>query len=234
MIRYLDKAGIALAAICALGAAIASAASADKFTSDSTATAVTATTETGSKEVLKIWSGQIECNVAHLAGDFNGTEATEITMHPTYTECTGEIGGSKAAVTADTTGCDFIFRTTTDANGDAPTIIECTAGTAIKMTGPLGCTISIPAQSPTGGVSYVNGNDGVKDDVTIRTTDTHVVYETSFACQLAGLTASASDGVFEGAVTAKGYRYTTKNTLANHEGVEYLGEIQTGFRVDTP
>ncbi len=207
MIRNLKALGVALGALFTLGAVAASSASAvDTLTGtvvEPAAVVVTATNaNTNQFKITNKDGGQtagIECSHAKFAGTITSSGAKEVTIFATYNgtktdtnnaECTTSLGNAKV----DMSGCDYDLTGETtqedkaDGTGqkDAAVSVTCkNAGEEIKITAPLGCTISVPAQTPTeGGVIYTNEKEenpaksgtNIRDVRITRDSDRHHIY----------------------------------------------------------
>ena len=177
MSRNLKVLGLALVAVFAMSAMVASAASATTHR----LTAETATADlTGNQTVanqFKLTGATVTCNTVK----FSGTAATlteEITVHPTYEgNCQVSPIGS---ATINTEGCNYTITGETNATGHAPVHIVCSGSNEITINGP--CVIHVKGgQTPTGGVTFTNGVDPTKGDVTVKATVTgiHVVVTTA-------------------------------------------------------
>jgi hypothetical protein len=109
--------------------------------------------------------------------------------------------------TATTTGCDFVFYTTTSAVSAGAMSIVCTSGSEIVIQGPpagINCQIRIPAQSGLSSVMFKNVGSGAGRSVNVelgligglRYT------EVGTGCASPG---SHTDGGLQGTVQIKGY-----------------------------
>lgn len=207
MIRNLKALSLALVAIFAMGALVAGSASAagERFHSETELTILTGVDEPGTNHVFKSGSLEITCENATFAGTAKGVKVaekdyvtTEQTVHPTYTGCSDNVFGGTDTV--DTTGCNYVFKSETNATKHLPAEIECTANFSIKVTAP-GCTLSFGAQKNGGGVSVKNEGSGTTRDVTNASTTTATFTKSGFAC---GLVAGTT-GEYIGPTTTKGY-----------------------------
>ncbi len=220
MIRNLKALGLALAAVFAFSALSASAASAtnDHFTAEKETALLTGVSHdnvfqrtasgtkfecTTSKFAATIKNGDTQATVD---ATYNGTKG--ITPHTTH--CTSSAGN----VTIDMNGCHYILTGSTtklDPTADAEVWITCPEGKQIQITSSLGVTISVPAQTPTGGgVSYANianhagsGKTGVK--VTATVTGITASCAPALACAFGGVPSHANDYEYNGTVNITGY-----------------------------
>lgn len=239
---YLKALGLTLLAVLAIGAMAVSTASAetlDHFTSSSAIGKTTLTGEAVGTEAENVFGVKVAPSFAiHCKNSgvkFHGTMAsnsvTEVTVHPTYSECSSNLG----ALTINTTGCNYILSGTTDKffnttgveeGKDATMSIECEAGKAITLM-TAGCTISIGSESGGKavnqnilGVKYTNElSGGLKDvKVDVTTDKTHYTTNDAFSCTIAGIPTTGTDGFLTGKVTVKGYEDNgTENKQAQIE-----------------
>jgi hypothetical protein len=119
MIRNLKVLGLALVAVFALSAVIASAASAQVGTLTSTGpvTLIGVNTGEASANQLSAFAGTTQCpNVKYTGHKYNVTPHTFIpndvstfTLTPHYGVCTSKIGAASFPTTVDMNGCDYVF-----------------------------------------------------------------------------------------------------------------------------
>jgi hypothetical protein len=232
MIRNLKALGLALVAVCALGALAASSASAvtDVVTTPAGNTWVTGTSHDNKLTIPG--KSEVKCTTSkYFATVKNGD--THLTVGATYSGIIGETPHTNPDCTVEgvinTTalvamnGCDYELTGTTtglDAGKtDATVSVICPVGKKIEIKTTAGCTVSVPTQTPTvGGVAFTN-KVPVAGKVTIDITATGVTYSTNFACQLAGLSAEANDALFTGTVVTEGF-VDTSGTVAADNAVE--------------
>lgn len=176
MIRNLKMLGLALVAVFALSATVASAASAanDLFTSSSPNEK---TDLTGESTLPTFTSAGVPvvCNTGTYRGTIEGAAVGAVTVHPVYeTNC---LTGGTFPTTVDTQGCDYLLTGDTDANGHATAHIECTSG-EIKITvfgdeahTELLMTIGVPPQTVRGihyDTTTVNGHNALTVTATVE------------------------------------------------------------------
>ncbi len=218
MIRNLKALGLALVAVFAIGAITASAALAveDHFTTSQTSALMTGTSTNNKFEITG--GPSFECTTSQFTAT-GVNNSTEVTVDPSYTgrigetphgtKCTGSPIGN---VTIDMNSCDYdLTGKTTGSDGgltDATISVTCTtAGDHIVITGPLGCKIKVPAQTPTsGGVTYTNlpkhpGGSAIE----VIATATGITY-TSENC--VGVASEGNDSDYTGTVVVTGYEDT--------------------------
>ncbi len=214
MIRNLKVLGLALAAVFAMSAMAAQAAmaSGERFHSDEDPTVITASNAGLGNHVFTAQGVPVECETATFAGTQTGSTAEEITVHPTYSNCS-VIG---VPVTVVTTGCNYILYSETGENThtsttDAPVKIECTEGHELYFEAAK-CKITIETPQTVRGVTYSNeGTETSKKDIRVTaSTDTikYVAENTAgigFKCGTLGIELGThEDATYTGAVTAKG------------------------------
>jgi len=196
MIRNLKTLGLALVAVLAMSAVVASAASALQFTASKYPTTVTATTALGN-DVFTTEGGAVECE-GHFEGE--SKEASEtMTIKATYTKCKA-FGFAEASVNMN--GCDYVFHS----NGVVD--LEChkfNSKGETEKTGPViitagACEVQITTQ--TGLESVALSNNGLhidaKADVTVTKNSPGIVYTVTkdgFLCPFGG-TGSKTGGTY--------------------------------------
>ena len=214
MIRKLKVLGLALGAVFALSATMASGASAvDIFTVENGGVNTAVLTGESANNLFKITGAgfEIKCGVSRFAGTVTNGASTA-TIFPTYyqttpgTKCPTTLGNALVKMN----GCDYdLTGSTTGSDGgsaDATVSITCTSPNVIEIQGPLGCTVSIPQQTPTsGGVTYANEGAGATRAVTVTATSTGITYTATNACTLVGINTHGNDADYTGTVTVKGF-----------------------------
>ncbi len=205
MIRNLNALGLVLAAVLAMYATPASAAT---FRSEVEPTTLTGVQEAG-KNYFEVDAGAIECDGITFQGTMSTKSENPIGLTPTYTKTCGSWTGQ---ATFDMNGCAYRFTVTSvTANGSHGTFdIECTNGKEIKVTvisaGVLKCTIDIPAQNNISKVEYTNLSSGSTAEVTFAIATTSIKYTQTKgtglgACSTTGLTSNGfylDNGIIKG------------------------------------
>jgi hypothetical protein len=209
MTRNFKALGLALIVALAMSAVAASVASAATDTLFTGADPAFVTAEQEAEKGQHIFEVPGEgvsatCSKAHFGGTVQGGEKiTQVTVTPKYEgTCSLEPFGS---ATVDTTGCDYLLTGET-VGAHAKVHINCSGSNKIKITGPLGCTISVGTQSPGGGYTIKNetGGNGIKD-VTLNITVTNISWTSTFSCGFIGLPSSGNNATYTGTATAKAY-----------------------------
>lgn len=242
MIRHFKVLAPLLVTVLAIGALTASAASStDSFTSTSKQTILTGH---GEDNIFKFTSGselQVHCWNSTFAGTTSELSVPKATVFPTYkgkkgepnnTSCESPIG----IVRVDMNGCNYLLTgdTTKEDGGktDAEFKIECPENKEIELTN--NCKVKIPAQTPTtGGITYANGTDNGKGDVTVTFTVTGLTYtaEGSF-CSVAGIVPSQADTLdLIGTMTVTGYEDKCEVGKCPENGDEFKEGEQVSIEV---
>jgi len=158
VIYKLKTLGLALVAVLAMSAVVASAASA-QFTASSYPTTVTAISELGNDD-LKTEGGSVECE-AHFQGTLTEASAT-MTITATNDRCKA-FGFSEATVSMN--GCDYVFHS----NGMVD--LECSGTNKIVITAGS-CEVQIGTQTGLSKVDLANG----AGDITAKATVAGIAY----------------------------------------------------------
>jgi len=176
MIRNLKALGLALAAALALGAVVASTASA-KFDSEIEHTLISGEQPAGAPHTLKVEAGVVTCKTAKFSGTSVGANtgtswtSDDLTITPEYGGCTAVVLGVEHATDVRTNGCTYTFTAGETFEGETKvhgtTDIVCPAGKVIEweITTPNVCNITIAAQPDVEGVTYHNTGAAAKRDV---------------------------------------------------------------------
>jgi len=178
MSRNLKALGLALVAVLAMSALTAAGASAEafQFKAEKTPTTTLSGKQHGAADVFTTDTGSVSCNEAKYAGTVTGTEVTEVTVTPTYSECTAF---GLFNVPIDTNGCQYKFTVLTKvgANYEGKVDVVCPAGQVIKVTAPL-CTVTVGAQNNVPGtITYTNVGAGATREITVDVNLTGLTYE---------------------------------------------------------
>ncbi len=178
--------------VAALGLAVLfahpSAASASGFISGFSPTKVTATSE--SSQTLTVSTGSVKCTSATLVATLEGYESTELkTSGVAYSGCTF-LGSLPATVNMN--GCGYGIRSSGGFD------VLCPAGKQMTISSS-GCTISVPAQTSLGSLTYTNIESDTAFTVAIAITG--IKY--SYVGLLCG-TGAATNGTYAGSLVAKG------------------------------
>jgi hypothetical protein len=173
--------GLALVAVFAMSAVVASAASAN-FT---TGTDSTTLTGSGGTQVFETGGGaKVECTSASATITGVGTAQSELTGTPTYSGCTLTEGGITRNAEVDPMGCAYVITTTGQIH------IECSGSNVITVkafiAGSFQQCFDVHPQTPTApNVHFTNQLDPAtsKWDFTIVSTVTGITYERTSVCK---------------------------------------------------
>jgi len=184
MIRNLKTLGVALCAVLALTAVVASAASAAKYTAASYPTTGTGESPVGN-DTFKTEAGTVECK-SHFEGTLTEASAT-LTVKPTYTNCRA-FGFLEASV--EMNGCHYQFTEATFTTADefhAVVHFLCTTSATKTKVKAGTCELEIGEQSP-GGVVNITNNTAA-GDVSVKAAVTGIKYtvtQDGFGCPFGG------------------------------------------------
>jgi len=212
MIRKFKTLGLALVAVLALSAVVASAASAANYTASSYPVTGTATSAVGN-DIFTTEAGTVEC-----AGHFEGTlteASTSLTVKAKYTGCKA-FGFASATVSMNS--CDYLF--TEPAKQSAHNIStglgEWTMQADVRCTGaPItivagNCEVTVGEQNPGGHATATN--------VATTTTPTHVPAHVNVKATVEGVNYTVTkDGFlcpFAGTGAKAGATYKQGNGIA--------------------
>ncbi|HYG96179.1 MAG TPA: hypothetical protein VD741_03635 [Solirubrobacterales bacterium] len=172
MIRKLKTLGIALVAVLAMSAVVASAASATNFTASSYPTSATASSPIGNDD-FKTEAGSVECAAHFNVGPLSKASET-VTVVPTYTGCKA-FGFLNATVNMN--GCDYVFNVNGSVNLSCGVkYVEITAGT---------CRLIIAGQSNLSKVDLANSGSGISAQATVGGINYSVIQD-GIGCPFAG------------------------------------------------
>lgn len=235
MNRKIKALGLALFAVFALSAVSASAASAvvqHHITSDTATETTSLTAKSIGKQVFKATPGndRVECEEVNVHGEFIGSEATEITVEPTFTKCKAFQNGEELTASVESTGCHFTFtgETTEDSTEEQTAVVHLPpcetqegggAGFMINVTFlELECIDVVPEQT-LHGIKFTD--DEANPNALIIDAKVHGIHsKTTGACVVEG-EETHTEGTFEGSSTVTGYE-TTEHTKENEVNLNLL------------
>jgi hypothetical protein len=173
--------GLALVAVFAMSAIVASAASAQKITTLGQSNVTL--TGTGGEQIFTTGLAEVKCTgvTANVTGVSN--EQGEITTAPSYTGCTLTEGGITRNAQVDMNGCAYVFTST-----GTVVHIECSGSNVIKVTlflaGAFQECLDIHSQTPTTPNWHAtNGTSGGNMDFTLVSTVSGITYERTGSCK---------------------------------------------------
>jgi hypothetical protein len=174
MIRNLKVLGLALVAVLALSASVASSAFAIEFHSDSLSGNTWLTGVSTGSHVTDAAGSTITCKKATVSGTQSGKTAASVDLNISYGECTVAIGEFNLAATVNMGGCQYSF----NANGEVG-VVNATGKTCsteqitYRVSNFLGeCDVKIGPQTGLKSVKYggsttvANGTIGVSVNIT--------------------------------------------------------------------
>jgi hypothetical protein len=200
MNRKFKAVGLALVAVFAMSAMIASPASATEFTAAKYTTTFHGEQPAGQKHVFEVNGANVECNTATFSGQIAGP-TTNLTVTPNYGGAGGCTAfGLNATVTVPST-CDFVFHT--EASGLNGTVdVECTGAPITIDTALNTCNTHVASQTGLKGVSYKNNGEHV--DVDAKVTGITATVTGTFLCPVVQKTETYKNASYTGTVTVKG------------------------------
>ena len=201
MIRSFRTLGLALVAVFAMSAVVASAASASTF--HAAKYPVTLSGSQSSTHVFSASGTSVSCEKATFAGEASA-DSSAVTIHPSYSGCTafGFVGA-----TVNTEECNYVFHsgaTTNEAEQiyAGTTDITCPTGQSIKITAST-CALEVKAQTGLSSVSLDNNANGTETVGANVEKIANTVTKDGFLCPLKG-TGNFTDGKYTGNTEVKG------------------------------
>jgi hypothetical protein len=222
MIRKFKTLGLALVAVFAMSAVVASAASATAgtLTTFPAGSTVIATAEqTGIHKFTltghKIGEGfaVTECTTAKFTGVAASPSKegdTTVTVQPVYEGC--KAFGLNATIT--TTGCHYLLHTgtpTLTGGWHVVTDVVCTAGAVIKIVTAT-CEVQVGSQNGLATSEATNSGTSTAMDLVLHTNISGITYNVTkdgIGCPLSG-TGVKNDGDYTGTTTVRAHDSTTK------------------------
>jgi hypothetical protein len=167
MVKNLKALGLALMALAAIGALMASSAAAAEFHSESEKTTIVSKAE--GHHVFDAASNSITCTEANFDATTTKKTTSEITFTGTYGGCTFFGVG----VTVEMNNCDYIFHAdgTVDIGGTGCTFITFRA----SIFG-IPCDVKVTPQTGLKSVAYTNIGSGSTTEVTLSAAVNGIVY----------------------------------------------------------
>jgi hypothetical protein len=194
MTRQLRVLGLALLAVLATSAVIASAAQAvPQFTASSYPATATGSNTKGS-ESFTTEAGTVQCD-SHFQGSLSAASST-FTVTPTYTNCEA-FGFLDATVNME--GCSYIFHATEKVTTDhyrSHVTVECPSGKSIKITAGT-CKAEVKAQGNLTTLTTTNSGGSVTAMPSV-TNIAMTVTQDGFGCPFSGT--GAKTGAYHGHV----------------------------------
>jgi len=213
MMRNLRALSLAIMAVMAMSAVVASApASADEITSETSPTLMSGN-QVGLGDVLTTTAGTVKCKeIIYLSGSM-ATPTTTITVTPTYplkaSDGTQNCTGMGFPVEVFTNGCAYQF---TISGGGVTTggfdiiCLEKKEITMIATSGPTTkCILHIPPQNISSGVTYSNTGAGTTREISITMNFVNSLsYSHTPGGGVGSCTSGSGKGSYTGAATLGG------------------------------
>ncbi len=233
MIRNIKALGLALVAMMALGAVLASAAQAarEAVVIDTNPAIVTGEIKAGTQHILKIPPLEIKCEVANLEGTAEQTPGQEsqqtvedLTVTATYSNCHGivvRMNGCKYTITGETQAQP----TTTTAQAK---VTGCTANKVIEVESPFVCTITIGEQNYLSHVIFSNTNPGLgkPDETQTKDIDVNATVSGIQWTGDGGLCPTPGTGAsFNGETTVRAFEDTQTQEQVTQHGHQFTRHI---------
>jgi len=189
MTRKFKTLGLAIVAVLAMSAVVASAAQA-QFTSNSYPTTITATSPL-SNDDFKTEAGSVEC-AGHFTGEATEASSTQ-TVNASYSECRA-FGFASATVAMN--GCDYVFHS----NGEVD--LECSGTNKVVITAGA-CEIQIGTQTGLKSVALTNNGNHIDVKASVKGI-AYTVTKDGFLCPFSGTGAkTGAEYLQNNAVTVK-------------------------------
>ncbi len=219
MIRNLKMLGLALVAVCAMGAVAASANANYWFTapgSDWTVLSGSQGTPIDESRFIGITGGAngiLTCTSVTYQGSTSATTTTTITLASVYSGCELQPFGK---ATVEMNGCEYVIHTdplgdTTNGNYDTVTTIECPAGGEITIDAKVGgvtkCQVHIEPQNLGTGITLSNTAGGGFSAV-INFTAIKYTQTAGTGAGVCSTEATRGDGTWSGSATITGKNTT--------------------------
>lgn len=208
-LKYIIAAGACIAG-CAFSGAVATAAQAAKFHTESSPTYLLGNQKT--QNVFAVNGKEVKCSTATFtSGKLEGTELSKLEgVHPEYKEC--EAFGLEATVT--TTGCNYTFNEPTGSSSpySGTVNVVCESGKEIVISAGFGiCTAKVGSQGPLSSVTFTNEGSGATRDVLVTANVSGISTKVEGSELLCGTNGTRS-ATYTGSVLTKGYSNETHKT----------------------
>jgi hypothetical protein len=239
MIRKLKALSLALGVVFALGAVMASSASATDLFTNAAKTGNDILTGVSHDNVFSVagGNGKFECTTSRFAGTATHGKST-VTVEPEYfgtplkahTATEHCRGNASDKVVVDMNECDYEIngettgKDITDPSGGKTLYgtvwIKCPVGKEITITDTTtGVTLHIHEQTPTeGGVTFTNTPTHTGGEaISLKITVTGITYTCTptFTCGLGGISSEANDGHYSGTLTTTCFK--DEDTSGHHK-----------------
>jgi len=198
MTRNLKVLGLALVAVFAMGAVVASSASATSFHFNSAADHTIINGSQIGLHKFATTAGEVTCEEANFSATTTTKTETDVTITPVYSKCHINFFGSKVSATVAMNGCQYTLTShQTVAGVTTPATIHLVNCTKAAEVVAAGCTIKVNTGQTLGGQTITNG----VGDIVLTTNTSGITYSHSgFTCG----TGSGTTGTYKGETTVKG------------------------------
>jgi hypothetical protein len=196
----LKSLGLILAAVFAISAASASAASAVPiFHSEIEDTILTGSQGTEVANVLTTDKGELKCKVVKFNGTWGVTTNTTLTLKPTYEEC--KMGGVTTYVTVNE--CAYVFHLGLNTETfESKMDLECPDGKQLVVEAGF-CTITIPPQAGLQQVTFTNEGEGTTRSIVADVNVGGIDYK-EHGAECGSEEVTTNNGKYTGQITVKG------------------------------
>ena len=204
MVRKFKFLGLALAAVFAMSAVGASAASATvEFHSEGAPVTLTGNQE-GESNAFDVQFGEVKCKTAKYNGTTTGTTDKTVTVTPSYNECTF----AGVATIIDMNGCDYLIHVNNEGPPYKGTVdVVCPEGAKIVVTGGNKCTVDVGPQTGLGPITFTNIGTTTTREVTLGLSGiTNITYTQTKGTAAVGActTQTTGAGKYTGTATVTG------------------------------
>jgi hypothetical protein len=239
MIRNLKVLGLALVAMFAMSALVASAAQAQTSFTLTGDAGTTQLDSHGANHLFTLSGGRsFTCKTITSTNDAVTLPTSTVTAKPVFSECTSKIAGTPVPVTVTMNECDFLFHLTgTDPDGNSDHYvgdvgIVCPVGKSIDIhvypegtlpsehaTKPVLCTYTVGSQTVNTGVAgaaaitydIVTGAVASEDDINITANAINIAV-TKVTGTIANCGGASQTGTYVGTSTVTGTTSLNKKT----------------------
>jgi hypothetical protein len=211
MTRKLKTLGLALIAVLAVSAAVASAAHASKTNihvaqAGATITGAGPPTGVATRFTVTDGAGKNINVICEETNTFKGSLAAGVTTSETltlkaeYKRCV-ITGTESISLSIFLNGCAFLFHSNSATLTTASVDVECPAGEEITISNPFGCTIHVPAQTGLTTTTLVNTGSGETRDIDGTVNVSGITYKITAGCPKTTSNLTTSDGTYKEEVT---------------------------------
>jgi hypothetical protein len=150
-----------------------------------------------------------------------------MTLYPLYEGCV--VTGTATKVTIDTNGCNFTFTVTPSGKTEQTVHLVCPVGQKLVVTRP-GCTISIPPQTITSGVTYTQITENNVHALTMDINSQLALQYEAGECTALG---TNQTGTLKGSLVLRAYSTIGQPTPITATSPETLGHFYSSAEHST-